>query len=1161
MVMMNRNVRLPPPSRRTARTLWNASRRDFLKQGAGVGMALNVPLLLSACGGGDAADDAPPLVHERTLFFNLAHEDFVGKTYYLTGGGRRYALARVSDRPETLQEARQTNAFLRAVPTSQLTHVVEGATFASDSVTLCYVSAEIDVQAGTWSMSAVQLYIPPAAAAHAYAQARMSTPAGALPLSSKRRFYGAAPAMTEQDLRDERVLLDPMSHASALVGCHPDLMSLEPISSHILNSNHIDRNIDVFNLGQRLAQAGPATPQLSSGQPNAGGWATLQPVPGDSPGAPLRNQYGQHKGRIQYQPSLQPSLRPLAATGITGTIPGVQNDTSLGADVSGLSPTLDDGPNNDLSGALWLRHDGLTRIDQSAGMPAASAGDFSMVLKQQNPQSGFSVKAGTSQSAGVVKVSLTCLNWFLEFRGVWLQFLDANNNVMNLTAIPEYVQGTIVPAHDKTSDTVDTMFVTLIGPVFTVLGIPTWPGFVQPSFNLPARASTVRILCSGLSFQGGNNYRDTVVQGAMMTGVFNYGVTSLLAAAGAGLLTSALWKTIVIPFGRPLALELVALLNNAINPNGDKPLVDELLTPGFWETQGLIVAKIFVTKGTGVAVKALVDYIIPAITEGVAEDAVPLAGQIMQAVSIAVGAASLIETSVALACTPWTYINDLVFTHDLSVTILKDSGNPNADPPDPGDDTFPKAANTYTVTAMFDDGTPYHKTFALTTPVPSTLPPVVFSNVPLGGQVNVSVAFAQKASSPGQLDVLLGKGTTGLIANVTGPAPTFAIEELAFPISANTVYEHRQKTTLDANGKHQWAAGAAPTANAGNSTCGAAGTLCGFRSISVRQGTGAVRGYLGYAWQGQNSDPNIAPSCVAGGVGQLDQQANLNTDSGNAGANAQLGYVNGGCGIGVGGVKVAYSLLSNGGGNFYLDTSQPAAPMVRQVTLEPTPAFASPISGQAWGALNFSSDAMLLHPAGHLVSINNVLCKIETHQIPLAPMADAAAQVQLLAQVKSGKGSRPGLIDSPVAAAITPGGVILVLEVGNNRIQALDLGANPVRHFNKLTGPNASPYSLTLGGTDPMQGWQYLDLAVEFTGYMYVLSYNQNTFIYRLDLYHPDQTDGNPIATTQDINAARLTVDFWRNVYTLNYEVLQLPGGAAAGLTEPSVSLWTPALA
>ena len=204
----------------------------------------------------------------------------------------------------------------------------------------------------------------------------------------------------------------------------------------------------------------------------------------------------------------------------------------------------------------------------------------------------------------------------------------------------------------------------------------------------------------------------------------------------------------------------------------------------------------------------------------------------------------------------------------------------------------------------------------------------------------------------------------------------------------------KQTTTLDAIGNHKWTAGAASTANLGNTTCGAAGTLCGFGGISVRQGTGSARGYVGYAWRGQDSDPNRVPNCAAG---QLDQLANLNTDSGNNGANAQQGYVVGGCGIIVPGVRVAYSLLSHGAANFYLDTTNAAAPMIRQVVLEPTPSIASPGSGsasQAWGALNFPSDSLLLHPAGHLVSINSRDHKIETHRIPKASKADADAMVQ-----------------------------------------------------------------------------------------------------------------------------------------------------------------------
>ena len=63
---------------------------------------------------------------------------------------------------------------------------------------------------------------------------------------------------------------------------------------------------------------------------------------------------------------------------------------------------------------------------------------------------------------------------------------------------------------------------------------------------------------------------------------------------------------------------------------------------------------------------------------------------------------------------------------------------------DPGDGTFPENADHYIVTALFDDGTPHVQIQTLTRPVPATVPPVVFNAVPLGGQVNVSVAFYQR---------------------------------------------------------------------------------------------------------------------------------------------------------------------------------------------------------------------------------------------------------------------------------------------------------------------------------------------------------------------------------------------------------------------------------
>ena len=91
------------------------------------------------------------------------------------------------------------------------------------------------------------------------------------------------------------------------------------------------------------------------------------------------------------------------------------------------------------------------------------------------------------------------------------------------------------------------------------------------------------------------------------------------------------------------------------------------------------------------------------------------------------------------------------------------------------------------------------------------------------------------------------------------------------------------------------------------------------------------------------------------------------------------------------------------------------------------------------------------------------------------------------------------------------------------------------------------------------QSVMYLDMAVEYTGFIYVLSYVLETLEYRLDIYTPE---GDFLSRTTGVNAARCTVDFWRNVYTLNYEVLKLPDAdqTVPSITEPSTSLWIPSV-
>ena len=81
----------------------------------------------------------------------------------------------------------------------------------------------------------------------------------------------------------------------------------------------------------------------------------------------------------------------------------------------------------------------------------------------------------------------------------------------------------------------------------------------------------------------------------------------------------------------------------------------------------------------------------------------------------------------------------------------------------------------------------------------------------------------------------------------------------------------------------------------------------------------------------------------------------------------------------------------------------------------------------------------------------------------------------------------------------------------------------------------------------------YVDLAHDALGYLFVLSYvndGATAADYRLDIYDPD---GTFLTRTTGIAAARMTVDPFRTLYTVNYEAI-----AGAPRVEPSLSQWIP---
>ena len=96
----------------------------------------------------------------------------------------------------------------------------------------------------------------------------------------------------------------------------------------------------------------------------------------------------------------------------------------------------------------------------------------------------------------------------------------------------------------------------------------------------------------------------------------------------------------------------------------------------------------------------------------------------------------------------------------------------------------------------------------------------------------------------------------------------------------------------------------------------------------------------------------------------------------------------------------------------------------------------------------------------------------------------------------------------------------------------------------------------------------YCDVATESKGYVYVLAYRGDPTsgtigpeAYVLDVFTPageflfrSPDDKHAALPDTHVVAGRIALDYWRNLLTLNYEVLRGPGGR----TEPTISQWSP---
>jgi hypothetical protein len=727
----------------------------------------------------------------------------------------------------------------------------------------------------------------------------------------------------------------------------------------------------------------------------------------------------------------------------------------------------------------------------------------------------------------------------IDFYNSWLRYLSAFVEFLR-------ADGTAIKVPDRDGILSKKVFVRLIGAVNTILGIPLPATYQTVQVTMPEEATEARILLGGIGRSGGiegqdGHYygswdSDVCTSGAIMTGIFNIGIPTLLLASGA----------------RAEERELDDLAKTASNTL--LKLLGPLMAvrfggPGAPPTEALLA--FFANCAIKLALKKspeLAAWVVGKIVEAEAENAMLFVGWVALAINIGADIASLAETTAEIAQAPAAYELRITRAMDISWQLLPDPRSA-ATPGSTAGNTWPREADHYIITATYNDGsTPIQVKGSMATGQIGPID-ILFSRVPAGGEVKLEACFYSST------DWLCGKASTEFMKaqptdGSTLIVPTARIEERLIPLSADSKYHFLQKLIYNVDtAHHEWSdpkASSAPTATVkalDSSNIGR--NLSELGNITY----GERNGQLGYSWQASglniplNGQPDIYP-----GLQFTFQSIDSRTDAKSGLPQSSLRTTPAGFGDQTMLVFERNGPADGTGFNFFVDPSNQQYHL-RKVVVDGRGGQFNITPGQSLGRFNTAIDRCIYHPAGYAVGISTQTHKIQILKLSNQSYPDANAP---LAELYSGNGTRAGLLTFPVAITASSDASILILEVGDAtqtaRIQAFDLHGNPVNKFTKATSP------FFVLKTESQQV-HYLDLDVESKGYIYVLKYlgaGANVSDYLLDIYQPD---GSFLVQTTGIAAGRMVVDQWRTVYTLNFEIIARPDN---GPTEPSVSIWLP---
>jgi hypothetical protein len=764
----------------------------------------------------------------------------------------------------------------------------------------------------------------------------------------------------------------------------------------------------------------------------------------------------------------------------------------------------------------WTVQAGTTQVPMTEAPASGLVADAqaTYTVMEKTPQSGVEHDFSYDPASSTATVSLK--NYYLR----WLQ-----------VNVDQYAPG---PDGKQVGQ---TQVLGQQSPVDTIMAVPLDPDWSPYQFKWDDQASRAVVSIGGIGQPPADGARD--MGGIAWTAIFNFAVPMLFLTIGvAEDQEGKAWSDVTKQVVGKLTAVVEALAEGPLAGvvNQSVEVQDVLLMLANLESSLLLA----VLDDAGAS--ALQAYITVALGEGAAEKAEPFIGWIALAIGAAADIASMIETSVEVARSPATMAISIERAVDVTVTVTPDQGHAEGT-------LWPSTATHYTISITYDNGPAYTYPDLLTdedkNPSPPDSRPKIshtFTGLPAAGTITVQV---QVYAANGWL---AGQGMTRpMPAQPTADGklvvPAFAITENLVPLSAGTTYRFKEKLAFG-QGARVWCAPPAcqaPTATVSDLDGASTGSnLWQLGPLTLNEAKSA----LGYSWSASGQHvPKVNTTDPWDG-----QEFTFQSVS--EGQNPQSGLMFSGAGW-TDKPCLAFPppTMANPLADGFVLEPDPAGQsmMLRAISLtQGSPFIASP--GQSFGRFTYGLQDLAIHPAGYAVALDAAHCKLEVARLT-ALAADAHAPA---AAIYSGKGTRPGLLSSPVAVACSDKIMVLQTDPKNypqGCVCAFDVKGNPVYCFAGKT---------SVAGLHPegIANVVVVDLSVESQGYLYVLKHLAPASgpvlasDYRLDIYNPD---GTFLAQVTGLAAASLHVDLWRNVFTLNYEIL--PG---SGRTEPSVSQWTP---